>query len=164
MEAQLFTLHDQDGAPQLTGAIAGGKLEGAVRIYERGAAQASLQFADGLQDGPSIILYGPHRPMARTHYRAGRLHGPAQFYSPEGKLVRTTVYANGLLHGVQQDFYADGALFEQGAYRMGAREGVWEKYHRNGVVMERRSYCADLPAGAPAWFDERGVRLAPAHP
>lgn len=142
MKGEQFTLRDEDEVVQMAGSIDAQGLQGALRIYQHGDAQASIGWVDGRQEGPCVILHGPHRPMARTNYVAGRLHGLAEYFGPEGNLVRKCAYRHGLLHGVQVDYYPDGTPFEQSIWRDGVLEGAWQRHHPDGAVAERRTYAA----------------------
>jgi antitoxin component YwqK of YwqJK toxin-antitoxin module len=145
MESEPFSMADQDGVEQLAGALHGGALHGPVRIYEQGAAQALMQFAGGVQQGPCVILHAPHRPMAKTFYQDGRLHGPAEYYAVDGTLVRKTHYRKGKLHGVQEDYYPNGCVCVRASYVDGMLDGQWQRYAQDGQLAERRSYAAGVP-------------------
>jgi antitoxin component YwqK of YwqJK toxin-antitoxin module len=154
--AESFSILGPDGERQMAGAIADGRLQGVLKIFERGAPQAAIAFSDGVQEGECIILYAPHRPMARTNYAAGRLHGPAEYYAQDGTLVRKTHYRQGALHGVQQDYYPDGTLFEESHYRDGLLDGSWQRFHPNGVLSERRRYAGGLLERVAELFNDQG--------
>jgi antitoxin component YwqK of YwqJK toxin-antitoxin module len=157
--AQPFTLLDQDGAVQMQGQLAAGKLEGELRIHQDGVPHASMRFAGGVQQGECVLLHALHRPSARLFYVDGRLDGPAEFYSLQGVVVRRTHYRRGLVHGLQQDFYPDGTLFEEAMYVRGLPDGPWRRFHPGGALSERRTYVAGVVIGAPERFDERGLVL-----
>ena len=125
MKAEQFTVCDADEVVQMAGAIDAQGLQGALRIYQHGQAQASIAWVDGRQEGPCVILHGPHRPMARTNYAGGRLHGPAEYFGPEANLVRKC---------------ADGTIFEQSTWCDGVLDGAWQRHNPDGAVAERRTY------------------------
>lgn len=159
METRAFEIVDKDGAVQMQGALADGKLEGLLQIRQDGAPQAAMRFAGGVQQGECIILHAPHRPSARLFFVDGQLDGPAEFYSLQGVMTRKTHYRRGLVHGLQQDFYADGTLFEEAYYVRGLPEGPWRRLHPGGGLAERRTYRAGVMTAAPERFDERGQLL-----
>ncbi len=91
----------------------------------------------GLPTGQSKILYDSGKLKAECYYLEGLLHGPAYFFSEEGRELSVSWYIRGKKMGVALLRYPTGALYSRQQFLDGRYEGTQEYYYSDGALKSR---------------------------
>ena len=133
--------HDDQGRPQEQLPLDGqGVLNGEVRLYSRGRLDAIIQYVDGKREGPATFFSETGTRLMQVNYRADKLHGQAQYFDPQDRLVRQSLFENDDLSGRTTEFYPSGKPPEIKGYAANLLEGILTRSAEDGKVTERVCY------------------------
>lgn len=94
------------------------------------------------------LLYPGGNVKEEVFYKDGALHGPATFWSNDGKVLAKSWYVDGKLQGKCWWYYHSGALYSLQRFREGLWDGRQEFYHEDGTpktIMEYKMGILQSP-------------------
>jgi len=134
-----------------------GLMDGKMTVYAEGVPVSEIDYRGGLVDG-QMLTYGENGALAgKVAYVAGKPHGPALYYFPNGGLARSAQHAGGLLEGEARDYGLDGVLLSCGSWRRGKLHGVLTQYHPDGKIREVAHFIDGKVDGEVRKYDKDGV-------
>ena len=112
------------------------------------------RLADGKLEGELLQYDDDNRLAAKLTYRAGVMHGPAEFYEG-GKLQLRTHFENGVEQG-ERTLFAGEMPSMKGHCRNGKLEGEATWLRPGGGVQRVAHYANGMLEGESIEYDERG--------
>lgn len=90
-----------------------------------------------------------------THYREGRLHGPAARWYQTGQRAQQTFYQHGKEHGVEIWWYQDGVKWKETRFKDGREHGLETWWYKNGRKRSQTHYeDGQLQGPASSWYED----------
>jgi antitoxin component YwqK of YwqJK toxin-antitoxin module len=113
-----------------------------------------------VRDGLCEMRYPDGKPLAESHYRAGRLDGPVKAWYADGAPWIEGAYAGGLPVGRWKAHTPGGGLSWSGTYAQGERDGLWEEWFPGGSRKSAAAWRRGRPEGGyQEWYPAGGLRL-----
>jgi antitoxin component YwqK of YwqJK toxin-antitoxin module len=104
-----------------------------------------------------MTLYDPMgHLLQRCHYSAGKLDGPAFFYS-QGQLQASVAFRSGVRDGESLAYDEHGQLREQSSYHNGRRCGQAKYYGADGQLVQQASYHNNKLHGTVTQYYPNGM-------
>lgn len=104
---------------------------------------------EGQPDGQCLLFYPGGAIKEELFYLSGCLHGPATFWSEDGRLLAKSWYLRGCQIGKSCWYYHSGALYSLQRYSDNVWHGRQEFYYENGSVKTLMVYDKGILVCAP---------------
>ena len=90
----------------------------------------------------------------------GKKNGKAQFWYPDGSLMKTASYRDNKLHGEMIGYYPNGNLRSEGMYVEGTPEGIHIKWYEDGQMARKRTLEKGQESGLQQAWNPNGSLYA----
>ncbi|SFJ07889.1 toxin-antitoxin system YwqK family antitoxin [Olleya namhaensis] len=91
----------------------------------------------GKLEGLRQVYYLSGQVAEKALYRDGLLHGEANWFAENGKLIKVITYKNDKFDGVYKAYNKQGVIATEGHYRDDVKCCIWKRY-KNGAVVEEK--------------------------
>lgn len=160
--------------------------DGPVKEFDdNGQLRMEATYKNNLPDGELLRYDEQGRVTSREHYVAGKLHGPAQYFSyilggksvisanytsmqldgewtssfPDGKPCISATYKNGKLHGKRITLYQNGRVNVDENFENGKMQGMRMLYYPDGRPWYQENYKDDRLDGERFCFFTNGQKF-----
>ena len=112
----------------------------AERKHFDGTRISEINYRAGKQHGPSQFWYNTGNPRSVFNYANGKLDGNSTYYYKDGGIQNLTTYRVGVLHGPTLDWWPNGKKSFEENYAKGIPNGVWRGWWPDGKLASEKTY------------------------
>lgn len=123
---------------------------------ETKAKVMTVTLKEGLMDGPMIAFTPAGEKKHEVPFVAGKEHGTATYYHPDGAVASKREYKEGQQHGQATWYYPDGTVQMKGQYENDLGTGLWQAFHPNGKIRLAGKYADSKREGEWTTYSEDG--------
>ena len=88
--------------------------------------------------------------------KSGVIDGPAEYYTPDGKLLESGNFRNGFKHDKWTRYNVNGTISAIAFYNLGKKDGKWLVFDENGKKRFELNYDNGTKTGTWTNWDENG--------
>lgn len=123
--------------------------------YQTDELSYAGKLSDGEPDGVWNITDKHGRAIAQYIYKAGKPHGEARFFAPDGVVLVQILYQEGKIASYKE-FFQDGTLKTELQYNKGLKHGEARFYYSTGHLLGEGKYKKGRPAGTWKYYRVTG--------
>lgn len=86
----------------------------------------------------------------------GKIHGPAEYYSNDNRLMKRIYYKDGVRDGPSVNYYESGIVRDSVVYANGKKVNFWYFFDSTGELSSREKYFFDKRLGPEEYYGKNG--------
>lgn len=117
----------------------------------------AVYYHDSLFNGYLVALYDQDVEKSRTPYLAGKKHGRAEAWYPDGTKMEERFWVNGLKEGEHRGWWDDGTLRYVYHFVDDVHEGAAQEWYADGAPYRDFNYVSGQEEGTQKMWNADGT-------